>query len=149
MSKVEAYYKHGHGDNPVILTNAADADALVDAMLAEPFQNSVAALYDLDRPGVEAAPEIPDHELRIAVDAKADVGGIRYAGGDDQDVRYVPGATSQREEMFYIYMDHGEGWPKDSVVSIEQVRQAVREFVEGNGARPTSFEWRELPEGVL
>ncbi|TDD28374.1 hypothetical protein E1218_07600 [Kribbella turkmenica] len=148
MSNVEAYFKHGHGDDPLILTNADDADALIDAMLTESFNNSVAALYDLDRPSVEGAPDIPDHELRVAVDAKENVGGIRYSGGDHDDVTYVPGATSDRDEMFYVYMDHGEGWPKDSVVSIEQVRQAVREFVEGNGARPAGFEWREWPEEV-
>ncbi len=148
MSKVEAYFKHGHGDSPVILTSASDADALVDALLAEPFDNSVAALYDLDRPCVPAAPDVPDHELRIAIDSRTNVGGICYTGGDTDGTAYVPGATSQREEMFYVYMSHGEAWPKDSEVSIEQVRQAVKDFIEGNGARPAGFEWREWPDNA-
>jgi hypothetical protein len=50
--------------------------------------------------------------------------------------------------MFYLYMSHDEGWPKDSAVTFDQVRQAVKEFIEGNGTRPTGFEWREWPEGV-
>ena len=145
MSKVEAYFKHGHGDNPVVLQTTADADALVDAMLLEDFDNSVAALYADARP---LKSELPDHELRIAINAEGKVGGLRYAGGETGDVTYVAGQTSTREEMFYLYMTHDEGWPKDSEVAIEQVRQAVREFVEGDGARPQSFEWKEWPNGV-
>ncbi|WP_420323469.1 Imm1 family immunity protein [Kribbella speibonae] len=36
------------------------------------------------------------------------------------------------------------GWPQDSDVIIEQVRQAVREFVTDEAARPQSFEWRSV-----
>ena len=143
---IKAYFKHGHGENPVILETAQDADALVDALLSEDFDNSVAALYADTRTRVN--PDYPDHELRIAWFAEGKVGGIRYAGGDSKDVTYVPGKTSEREEVFYNYMHHDEGWPVDSEVSIEQIRQAVREFVEGNGARPTGLEWIGWPEGV-
>ncbi|HEY0692609.1 MAG TPA: Imm1 family immunity protein [Kribbella sp.] len=144
--RIKAYYKHGHGENPVILETAQDADALVDAMLSEEFDNSVAALYADTRP--KASSGYPDHELRIALFTECKIGGIRYGGGDTKDVTYVPGKTSEREEVFYNYMHHDEGWPADSEVSIEQVRQAVRELVEGNGARPGSFEWKEWPAGV-
>jgi hypothetical protein len=143
--KVEAYYRHGHGENPVVLQTSDDADALIDAMLHENFENSVATLYADSRPLKSG---LPDHELRIAINAEGKVGGIRYAGGDTDDVTYVPGQTSLREEMFYLYMTHDEGWPQDSEVSIEQVRQAVRQFVDGDGSRPQSFEWREWPQGV-
>ncbi|MEU4604035.1 Imm1 family immunity protein [Kribbella sp. NPDC023972] len=144
--RIKAYYKHGHGDDPVILETPQDADALVDALTSEDFDNSVAALYAGTRARVN--PDYPDHELRIAWFAEGKVGGIRYAGGDSKDVTYVQGKTSEREEVFYNYMHHDEGWPQDSEVGIEQVRQAVREFVEGNGSRPQSFEWRRWPQGV-
>jgi hypothetical protein len=142
---VSAYYTHDH-DKGVILRTAADADALVDELLRQPFDNSVAALYADTRP--KAASGYPDHELRIAIDIEANIGGIRYTGGDSDATAYVAGATSEREEMFYLYMSHDEGWPKDSAVTFDQVRQAVKEFIEGNGTRPTGFEWREWPEGV-
>ena len=142
---VNAYYTHDH-DKGVQLRTTEDADALVDALLQQPFANSVAALYSATRP--KASSGLPDHELRIAIDVKAEVGGIRYAGGETSDVTYVRGSVSQREEMFYLYMTHDEGWPQDSAVSFDQVRQAVREFIEGNGVRPTGFEWTEWPEDV-
>jgi hypothetical protein len=144
--RIKAYYKHGHGDDPVTLETPQDIEALIDGLTSEDFDNSVAALYADTRARVN--PDYPDHELRIAWFAEGKVGGIRYAGGDAKDVTYVRGKVSEREEVFYNYMHHDEGWPQDSEVGIEQIRQALRTFVEGNGARPTGLEWTEWPEGV-
>ncbi|MFD3399854.1 Imm1 family immunity protein [Kribbella sp. NPDC058693] len=144
--RIKAYYKHGHGDAPVILETSQDVDALIDGLLSEGFDNSVAALYAETRARVN--PDYPDHELRIAWFSESNSGGIRYAGGDTKGVAYVQGKASQRDEVFYNYMHHDEGWPQDSEVGVEQLRQAVREFVDGNGSRPGSFEWKEWPEGV-
>jgi len=140
---VRAFYKNGEG--PTLIDTPADIDALVDAVLAETFENSVITLYSTTRPLMDSG--VPDHELRVAIFAEAKVGGIRYAGDDgtNEGSWYVPGQVSQREEVFYFYQGHDQGWPQDSEVSIEEVRQAVREFVDGNGARPGSFEWREWP----
>ena len=75
---VRAFYKNGAG--PTLLETAADVDALVDAVLAEPFENSVITLYSTARPLMESG--VPDHEMRAALYAEAKVGGIRYAGDD-------------------------------------------------------------------
>jgi hypothetical protein len=143
---VEAFYTNA--DEPILIETPEDVDALIDAVLAEPFANSIVTLYSTARPLMESG--VPDHEMRVAIHAEAKVGGIRYAGDDgtDEGSWYVPGAVSPREEVFYYYCGHDQGWPTDSEVSIEQVRRAVREFVEGSGARPGSFEWREWPESV-
>jgi hypothetical protein len=143
---VRAFYKNGVG--PTLLETADDVDALIEAVLVEPFGNSVIALYSTARPLMESG--VPDHELRVALHAEAKVGGIRYAGDDGthEGSWYVPGQVSEREEVFYYYQGHDQGWPQDSEVSIDQVRQAVREFVAGAGSRPQSFEWRDWPEGV-
>lgn len=143
---VRAFYKNGAG--PTLLTSAADVDALVDAVSAEPFENSVIALYSEARTLLESG--VRDHELRIGIDADAKVGSIRYAGDDGaaRGVWYVPGAPSQREEAFYYYQGHDEGWPQDSEVSIDDVRRAIREFVETGGNRPSSFEWATWPGDI-
>lgn len=90
------------------LTTVDDVDRLVDVLLAEPFENSVIALYSRDRPLSEQG--YPDHELRIVIRAEAKVGGIRYAGDDGtaRGVWYVSGTPSDREEVFYYY------WPGSS-----------------------------------
>jgi hypothetical protein len=46
-------------------------------------------------------------------------------------------------------MTHDEGWPRDSEVSIEQGRAAIKEFVANDGGRPASFEWKAWPENVV
>lgn len=142
---VEAFYKN---DEPTLIESAHDVDALIDSVLAESFDNSVITLYSTARPLMESG--VPDHELRVALHAEAKVGGIRYVGDDGthEGSWYVPGQVSLREEVFYNYAGHDQGWPQDSEVSIDQVRQAVREFVSGDGARPRSFEWRDWPESV-
>ncbi|GAB3821439.1 Imm1 family immunity protein [Kribbella italica] len=143
---VRAFYKNG--EDPVLIDTPDDVDTLIDAVLAEPFENSVIALYSTARPLMESG--VPDHELRIAIYAEGKVGGARYAGDDGRDEGswYVPGQVSQREEVFYYYQGHDQGWPQNSEITLEHVRQAVREFVEGSGARPAGFEWAEWPEGV-
>ncbi len=142
---VEAFYK---GDEATLLESTDDVDALIDSVLAESFETSIITLYSTARRLMESG--VPDHELRVALHAEAKVGGIRYAGDDGthEGSWYVPGQVSQREVVFYYYAGHDQGWPRDSEVSIDQVRQAVREFLTRDGARPQSFEWRDWPEGV-
>jgi hypothetical protein len=137
---VRAFYNNGQG--PTLIDTPADVDAVVDAVLAEPFENSVIALYSTARPLMESG--VPDHEMRVAIFAEAKVGGIRYAGDDGtaEGSWYVPGQVSQRDEVFYYYQGHDQGWPQDSEVSIEDVRRAIKEFVANGGARPASMEWR-------
>ncbi|MFB6724216.1 Imm1 family immunity protein [Kribbella sp. NPDC056345] len=143
---VRAFYKNGAG--PTLLNSAADVDALVEAALAEPFENSVVALYSEARPLLESG--VRDHELRVGIDAEAKVGGIRYAGDDGavRGVWYVQGRPSQRDEAFYYYQGHDEGWPMDSEVSLDDVRRALGEFVESGGGRPASFEWAAWPRDI-
>jgi hypothetical protein len=145
---VRAFFKHSHGADPVILSSDEDVDALVDAVLAEEFGNSVAALYVAERPKTER--DMPDHELRVAFNSEAGVGGLRYAGRheDRAGVWYASGKTSERDEVFYYYMGHDEGWPQDSEVPIEDVRAAVKEFLESVGGRPATAEWKAWPEDV-
>jgi hypothetical protein len=138
---VEAYFRHEHDDDPVILRNADDADRLVDALLAEPFDNSVATLYALSRPMLPSG--VPDHEMLIGVNAEDGVGGLRYMGGGTW---YAAGATSRHEEVYYRYTGHERDFPRDSEISIDLVRLAVKEFLATNGERPTVVGWRSATD---
>ncbi len=92
---VRAFYKNG--EEPTLIDTPADIDALVDAVLAEMFENSVITLYSTARPLMDSG--VPDHEMRVAILAEAKVGGIRYAGDDgtNEGSWYVPGQVSQRK----------------------------------------------------
>jgi hypothetical protein len=60
-NRAEAYYRYE--DEPTVVTTADEMDALVDALLAEPFHNSVAALCVRERPLSEAGPQITSWRL--------------------------------------------------------------------------------------
>ena len=75
---VEAYYRHGHGENPLILRTADDMDALINALLTETWENQMATVYHLDRP--LGARGLPDHEFHVAVDPDTRTGALRCTG---------------------------------------------------------------------
>jgi hypothetical protein len=59
---VVVYLRHEHAEEPVVARTLADANRLVDRLLAEPYSHSVAALYAARRPPNRLG--FPDHELR-------------------------------------------------------------------------------------
>jgi hypothetical protein len=134
----EAYFKEEHRDSPVIVRTDADVDALIDALLAEPFSNSMANLYIVERiPGPKG---ITDHELGVGVDAEDGVGGLWYLG--DGDTWFSLGERSQRDTVFYCFTDHDREFPINSIIPLDLVRQATKEFLASGGRRPTCVQWQ-------
>jgi hypothetical protein len=85
---------------------------------------------------------VPDHELYLAVNAKAGVGGLRYQG---ERVRFSQGTPSSRDEVFYLYMGNDTDFPRDSEISIGLLREAAREFLNRGGEHPTCVTWQTDP----
>jgi hypothetical protein len=144
MVTVKAYYRHEHGDEPVLVETAADADALVDALLAEPYDNSVAALYVEGRLN-EAG--VPDHELLVAVNHEDKVGGLRFMG--DGGTYFSAGSPSRHDEVVYYYMGSEREFPHASEIPVDVVKQAVRDFLENQGHRPTGVAWTDAGTGQV
>jgi hypothetical protein len=141
----KAYFKHGHGDDPVLIDSPEDLDGLIDTLLTEPFAHSIAALYVNERPLTNLG--LPDHEVRIAVDEDGKVGGFRYIG--DGASWYVAGQQSQRDEVFYYYQGSDEGFPRDSEITLDVLRATTKEFLALGGARPVGVEWVEWPKDLV
>jgi hypothetical protein len=135
---IQAYYRAEHGETPVIIRTADDVDALIDALLAESFSNSMAKLYVRERPSLIG--DIPDHEFGVAVDAEDGVGGLWYLG--DKKTWHSLGERGKRDEVFYCYVDNDRPFPVDSIVSIDLLRQATNEFLASGGERPTCVRWQ-------
>jgi hypothetical protein len=139
----KAYFKHGHGDSPVILSSPEDVDRLIDALSAETWENSVAAIYIDDRLN-EAG--VPDHELLVAVDYNTKTtGSLRYMGGDG--VYFSQGNDQTGDPILFYYMGSDREFPREAAIPITDIRAAVKDFVDGGGSRPTVIGW--LPEGEL
>jgi hypothetical protein len=139
---LKAFYRRADGDAGVLITMPEQVDQLIDAMLTEPFENSVATLYVPERPRNSRG--YPDHELRVGLYPEAKVGSLRFAGPADGTTAawYSVGQHSSREEVFYYYMGHDEEYPQDSELPIEDIRAAVKEFL-ATSERPASVEWQD------
>lgn len=138
---LKAFYRRADGDAGIIIETAEQVDQLIDVMLTEPFENSVATLYVPERPRNSRG--YPDHELRVGLYPEAKVGSLRFTGPVDGTTAawYSVGQPSSREEVFYYYMGHDEEYPQDSEVPLEDIRVAVKDFL-ATGERPASVGWR-------
>ncbi|MFI7059853.1 Imm1 family immunity protein [Kribbella sp. NPDC050124] len=135
----KAYFKHGHGDDPVSLSNAEDVDRLIEDLLAESWENSVAAIYVNDRLNQAG---VPDHELLVAVDYDTrTTGSLRYMG--DDGVYFSQGKDHNSDPALYYYMGSDREFPRAATLPLADVRTAVKEFLAGGGKRPSAIEWRE------
>jgi Immunity protein Imm1 len=134
----EVYYNGSHRDHPVIVRTDGEVDALIDALLAEPFSNSMANLYIIERPRPNG---LADHELSIAVDADSGVGGLWYLNSVE-GTWFSRGARSNRDEVFYCFVGHDRDFPPDSEISIALIRQATKEFLASGGQRPSCVQWQ-------
>jgi len=136
----EAFYTGAHRDAPVIIETPEQMDALIDDLLAGDFSNSVATLYLRERP--KNAAGFVDHEFLIAVNAGDGVGSLSYDGPDETDTLVSKGAVSQHEEIHYYYVGNDREFPRDSLISLDAVRQAAKEFLATGGQKPTAVEWQ-------
>jgi hypothetical protein len=144
MNVVNAYYKHEHGGAPLRLQTSEDVDRLVDGLLEEEYSNSVAALY---ADGRLNAAGVSDHELLVAINNEdKDVGALRYMGGDG--TYFTKGQASGEKEVIYYYTGSDREFPADSEIPINEVRKALKEFLESGGERPGSPEWHDWSDKV-
>ncbi|MFC7620475.1 Imm1 family immunity protein [Microlunatus sp. GCM10028923] len=140
MIMVEAWWQHGAAS---ILSTDGDVDAMIDSMVRSGADYSVASLTCPDRPTLPSG--LPDHELRIA--ALCTRGGILYGGPADgaDGTWYAAGTLADDPPLEYFHLGKDEEWPADSLVPIDLVRAAVKDFMINRGDRPTGVEWRPWP----
>jgi hypothetical protein len=133
-------------DGGVDLKTDEDVDNLIDAVLAQDFEYSVIHLHAEGRVNDAG---FPNHHFSVGIDNEdGQVGSLFYWGPQYEGMFYAPGKRSKRPQgVFYCYQGHGEAWPQDAELPVDQIRQVVKEFVAINGDRPTSIEWRSWPSG--
>ncbi|MEV6417349.1 Imm1 family immunity protein [Kribbella sp. NPDC051718] len=140
----EAYFRHEHDEQPVRISTEADVDRLIDDLLGEEYENSVATVY-VD--GRLNSAGVPDHELLIGIDnAGGILGGLRYMSASG--TYYGAGQPADHDELVYYYAGQDREFPVDSQLPVDEIRAAVKEFLSGGGEPPPSVEWKPWPEDL-
>ena len=139
---VEAFYLFEHEEAPIILRTPTDADALIDALLEQGWENRTAALYHMDRPTTDL--DLPDHEFHVAVDPDTNTGALRYMGDwQGQDgTWFSQGDSGKAGTVLHFYVGSDIEFPADSEIPLDVVRTAVKEFLTTAGQRPTNVAWQ-------
>ena len=83
----QAYYRNGHGDDPVLLQSPGDVDALIDTFCAIDPTKILAVLHSMDRPLISVG--VPGHEWLVGIDGEAQVGLLAFMD-DGNWVRLSP-----------------------------------------------------------
>jgi Immunity protein Imm1 len=133
---VSAGYNWG---DPTIIATPEDVDAFIDELLTADFDTSIAMLEVQERPLNPNG--FPDHELSVAVNSKDNVGALHYMG--PTFVSFSKGHVSKYDEVVYYYLGNDHEFPRDSDISIDTIRQAVKEFLASGGERPTCVPWQD------
>ncbi|MFI8093939.1 Imm1 family immunity protein [Streptomyces sp. NPDC086080] len=137
-SKVHAYYRSEHGDNPALIQSPSDVDDLIDVLVASGPSENLASLHSLARPLMPAG--VPDHELLVGVDGQVRRGVLAFM---DEGNWVSLDPSTKRGESTYSIMGNSTEFPSRSEIPLNLVRQAVKEFLLSGGQRPQCVEWQE------
>ncbi|MFD4905216.1 Imm1 family immunity protein [Kitasatospora purpeofusca] len=137
--RAEVRYKQDQMDIPGHLESIEDVDSLIEALLSGPKNENLAQIIHLSRERVAFG--WPDHELLVGVDKELNVGLMSFM---DRVENYVTvGPESSRNAPEYYLAGHWRSFPDQTEVSIDLVREAVKEFLASGGQRPACVAWKD------
>ncbi|GAA4005875.1 hypothetical protein GCM10022247_29450 [Allokutzneria multivorans] len=135
MAALDVYYAREHGDEPVTVGTVEEIDALIDHVRAE--SPAIAPIL------MEVHLSGDPYTQGLDVGVNGDVGVLRYSGREWFEGVYSTGAgPADGEPLQYFYMDTDTEFPPNSEIPLDDVRQAVREFLVTDGDRPANITWQ-------
>jgi hypothetical protein len=98
-------------------------------------------------PSIQPRPEFPDNLIRVDLDVSAGVGAIHYTVDRDGHAGSWITKTAQPEEGVCLVWDYHNGpetgVPADSIIPLDLWRQALHEYYDLIGGRPTCIGWEQ------
>lgn len=148
------YYFSGdnRGDEPVTVESESALDRVLADVLANE-QPHPTVVYAKDRTTTGLA-DLPDHQIKFDADAEVGVAAIHAFGPHDfvdptaaspqGNLAFVTKVepTADVDVTLYIDKDTRTEFPKDSIIPLGKLRQALGEFL-ATGRRPTCVDWQE------
>lgn len=133
-----------HDDKPAQrLRTAAEIDDFVAELLEAGWEYTSASVYAID----EDDDTRPDHQMIIGADKTTGLGAVRYSGGeeipgDDAEEWFSVGDRVNPDGVEFAYFGTGHDFPDNSEVSLDLVKQAMRELLASGGRRPDGVTWQ-------
>lgn len=134
---LSAAFERAHIETPLILLDAADVDAMFDALPTGRHDRACASVHALDRPRLPSG--YFDHQLYVGVDRVAGVGVLSLA---DEGNLATKGALD-RGVVEYMLLGHAKEFMPGSEIPLPLVRRAVKEFLANGGRLPTCVDWQD------
>ncbi|WP_344870768.1 Imm1 family immunity protein [Allokutzneria multivorans] len=131
---LRAWYDPDDDNEPIIVGSAQDLDALLDRLAVDGALVDVPPLMQLSRRDAEGWAV-----LHIGVNG--DRGVLTHTDGTGSYVT-TDRTDATATTITYDYMGHLREVPGNAEIPLPEVREAAREFVSTNGARPTRVHWR-------
>jgi len=138
---LEARYRSENVEDPALLTSTRAVDELIDLLLTGPEYENLAQVHSRQRSLMPSGDF--DHELLVGVNRDLNLGVLAFMDAEGNVV--TQGAPDTRKEPVYWIIGNRTEFPDHSEIPIPLVRQAVKEFLESGGMRPTCVEW-QVPE---
>ncbi|MBB5960061.1 hypothetical protein FHS29_006683 [Saccharothrix tamanrassetensis] len=112
-----------------------EVDALVNRVLATSSEEAPVLMQ------LYVASDVHTQELSAGV--VGDRGVLRYAGRDwFEGVCSLGEGRGGGEPLLYFYMDSDTEFPSNAEVPLDVVRQAIKDYLVADGARPTCVSWQ-------
>lgn len=136
---IEAMFLDEHAGNRVIVRDADDVDRLIDVLLRNPASHAMAQVFSTARERLPSG--MFDHELMVGVDAERSVGLLAYMDGQVGNI-VTSNGSSDTESVWYSITGNSTEYPGGTEVSIDDIRNAVKEFLSSGGQIPTCVQWK-------
>jgi hypothetical protein len=137
VGSLDVYYLPEQ-DSPIVVSTMEEVDALIDRVRAE-SPSAAPILMDVHLSG-NPAPQGLD------VGISTDCGVIRYSGRDwPRGVMSTGEKRTDQTERPYFYMGHWRKFTASAEIPLDVIREAVKEFLVTDGARPTCVQWQPYP----
>ncbi|MGH8792704.1 MAG: Imm1 family immunity protein [Stackebrandtia sp.] len=133
MTTVRMWYEPGHGDQGLTATTEDELRAALDAFITDEHYLSIMQMVITDSDGHDVL-------MELAAASKDEQGALRYSSS--AHVWFSQGEPTDYEVMEFAYYRTPHSFPTDSLIPIEEVRQAAAEFLTSGGQRPTCVRWQ-------
>lgn len=138
MGSLDVYYMFEHDENPVAVSTTGGVDELISHVRTE-SPDAAPILMEVHLSG---GPYSQGLEIGISNDH----GVIRYSGREwPEGVISAGENTTDHTERSYFYMGSWRGFPASAEIPLCLIREAVKEFLTTDGARPTCVQWQAEP----